>query len=754
MPKQNALDRAYPGLVAAAPRLVEKEISISDLLVILRRRRHWILVATLISLGFGILYCCVRAPRYDAVSDLAIHPEGSDALDMGDLSSMAGGGGLDWDAKLETQVRILKSQTLAWTTISQLRLDQKPGFAGRRKFFVFGKRITPSAPANIEDTAPERRNHLLDSFAHDLTVESVPRTQAVEIKFRSADPALAANVVNQLASAYLEHNFMTRYEATEQASDWLAKQLNDLREDVETSQNKLADFQKKTGIIGADDDDNLILDKLDAIDKQLTDAKADRIVKEAKYHLASTGDPELIGTVIPDSVLPDLRSQEADLKNQLTQAQSIYGPNYPKVIQLKTQLGQVDDELAKELQDIKERFHTDYEASSSVEGQLQTAFDQQEQAAYKLSGDMSQYGILKRNVESERDLYEDLLKKLKEAGVMAGLRSTNVDIIDKASLPTKAVDPNIPLVISLSLFFGLGCGLGLAFWAESVDSSVRSADELEAIVGLPIFGTVPHFSLLANGRNGHARQITAGPPDNSKGSPITVLRPNSEASESFRSIRTSVLLSAAGTPPKTVLVASGLPGDGKSTISTNIAVVLAQRGARVLLVDADLRRGMLAQTLGLTQNSGLSGALTSSGSWREAVEPVAGVDSLFVLQGGLRPPNPADLLGSATMDTLLAEWSKEFDQVIIDSPPCLVVTDGVMLAPKMDAVLLVARVGHTPRLGVRRTVELLQSVDATVAGVVLNDFSIAGTYYGYGYGYRYSHYSKYYDDPKEAAAKA
>jgi capsular exopolysaccharide synthesis family protein len=548
---------------------------------------------------------------------------------------------------------------------------------------------------------------------------------------------------------------MTRYEATEQASDWLAKQLNDLRDDVESSQNKLADFQKKTGIIGADDDDNLILNKLDAIDKQLTDAKADRIVTEAKYHLASTGNPELIGTVVPDSVLPDLRTREADLKNQLAEAQSIYGPNYPKVIELQTQLRQVDDELAKEIQDIKERFHTDYEASSSVEGQLQTAFDQQEQAAYKLSGDMSQYGILKRNVESERDLYEDLLRKLKEAGVMAGLRSTNVDIIDKAFLPTKAVDPNVSLILTLSLLFGLACGLGLTFWAESVDSSVRGAEEIEAIVGLPILGTVPHFALTANGRSGQMRQLPPVPSDSSRnGSPVTVLRPNSEASEAFRSIRTSVLLSSAGTPPKTVLVASGLPGDGKSTISTNMAVVLAQRGARVLLVDADLRRGMIAQTLGLPKNTGLCGALTSSCTWREAVEPVAGVDSLFVLQGGLRPPNPADLLGSVTMDTLLAEWRNEFDQVIIDSPPCLVVTDGVMLAPKMDAVLLVARVGHTPRLGVRRTVELLHSVDATVAGVVLNDFSIAGTYYGYSYGYGYSHYSKYYDDPKKAAAKA
>lgn len=745
MPNQSSLENTYHNRIAVTPRPgAKKEISITDLLEILRRRRRLILLAVLFCLGLGILYCWVRTPRYQATSDLAIHPEGSDALDIGDISPV-GADGLDWNAKIETQVRILQSDTLAWTIISQLRIDRNPSFAGRRKFRLFGKRVVPPTPENIDNTSPVRRNALLAIFRKSLSVAAVPRTQAIEIKFRSTDPILAENAVNQLASAYLEHNFMTRYQATEQASDWLAKQLNDLKQDVETSQTKLANYQRQTGIIGTDDNDNLIMDKLNAVGRQLTDAKADLIVKEAKYHLARTGDPQLIGTVVPDSVLPDLRSQQADLENKLAQAQSIYGPKYPKVIQIQSQLAQVSQALQKETRDIQQRFRNEYEAANSVEQQLQSEFDQQKQMAYKLSGDMSQYAILKRNVESEQDLYEDLLKKLKEAGVMAGLRSTNVDVIDKASLPTSPVDPNIPLVMFLSLLFGLGCGLGLVFWAETVDSSVRNADEVELISGLPVFGIVPHFSLGSGSRGRAARGLALS----SSGGPgcyppVTVHQSNSEASESFRAIRTAVLLSTAGKPPRTLLLASSGSGDGKSTISTNIAVVLAQRGARVLLVDADLRRGELAKSLGIESNIGLSGALTSSISWRDAIKPVAGVESLSVLPSGLRPPNPADLLGSETMDHLLGEWQQEFDQVIIDSPPCLIVTDSVILAPKMDAVLLVARAGYTSRPGLRRAAELFESVDAKVAGIVVNDFSPLGTYYGYGY-------SKYYEDPEKAA---
>ena len=326
-------------------------------------------------------------------------------------------------------------------------------------------------------------------------MQTIARTQAVEITFRNADPALAREIVNHLVTAYTQRTFMTRYNDTMKASNWLSGQLAQLKSEVQESQSKLSKFQKQTGIFGTDENDNLVLSKLDDLSKELTDAEADRIVKEAQYRVAQSGNPELIGTIVPDSVLPILRGQEADLKEQLAQANAEYGPHYPKVIQLGNQLAQVEKSLQSEIADIQERFHTAYQVSAGAEKQMRTAFDQQKQQAYDMSAGLDQYGILKREMESGNDLYEDLLKKLKEAGVVASLKAATVDVIDPATLPTKPVEPKIPLVMALSIVFGLGTGIAFAFAAESLDNLIRSPEEVESLTGVPLFGMIPHIKL-------------------------------------------------------------------------------------------------------------------------------------------------------------------------------------------------------------------------------------------------------------------
>ena len=417
------------------------EISLTDLIRIFRRRRRVVAASVIAALLLGALYCIVKTPRYEAVADLAINPEGSNALDMGDITASLGGGGLGFDEKLETQVHILKSRSIAWTVISELRLDKEPAFASRPKFILFGPRVQQDVPGQIEQTSPNRRNELLKAFAKALTVETIARTQAVEITFRSANPALAMEIVNHLASAYTQRTFMTRYEDTMKASNWLSGQLDQLQSKVGESQNKLSKFQKQTGIFGTDENNNLVLSKLDDLSKELTDAEADRILKEAQYRVAQAGNPELIGTIVPDSVLPVLRGQEADLKNQLAQATSEYGPQYPAVIQLRNQLAQVEKSLQKEIANIQERFRTEFQVAAGTEKQLQAAFDRQKQMAYDMSEGLDQYGILKREVEANNDLFEDVQKKLNEAGVLASLKAPTVDIIDLPTLPTKPLNP-------------------------------------------------------------------------------------------------------------------------------------------------------------------------------------------------------------------------------------------------------------------------------------------------------------------------
>ena len=735
------------GMMREAGDQGESEISLSDLIRVLRRRKHIILISVAVVLLLGALYCALKTRRYEATADLAINPEGSDALDMGDITASLGGGGLGFDQKLETQVRILKSDSLAWTVMSGLRLDREPAFAGYHKWIFWGPYIVPGAPANIEQTSPERRNQLLAGFRQTLTVQTIARTQAVEITFRSPSATLAREIVNHLVTAYTERTFMTRYNDTMKASDWLSGQLVQLKSAIEKSQSQLARLQRQTGIFGSDENDNLVLSRLNDLSKELTDAEADRIVKEAKYRIAQSGNPELLGNIVPDSVLPVLRGQQADLKTQLAQANAEYGPRYPKVIQLNDQLAEVEESLKTEIANIQERFHTDYEASAGAERELRSAFDAQKRQALNMSEGLDQYSILKREVESGNDLYEDLLKKLKEAGVVASLKAATVDVIDPATLPTRPVEPDVPLVLALSLLLGLAAGVACTFAAENLDNLIRSSEEVEILTGVPLFGMIPHIkSVMPRPERGGMKNpaLHEEPPGggSSQGSLVTVLRPNSQAAEGFRALRTALLLASAGTPPKTVLIASAVPGEGKTTVSMNIAVALTQRRARVLLVDADLRRGVLAERLGLAKNLGLSGALTGAGHWHDALAVVDSAPNLFVLQAGPHPPNAAELLGSVQMHGLLEEWKAEYDHVIIDSAPCLVVTDAVLVAQKTDVVLLVSRIAVTPRSGLHRASELLQFGSGHLTGIVVNDVRLAESYYGYGYGKYNSYYSE------------
>jgi len=695
----------------------------------------------------GLLYCILKTPRYEASADLAISPEGSNSLDMGDITASLGGGGLGFDEKLETQVRILKSDSLAWTVIGALRLDKRPSFSGSRKHTLFGPRSCANIPDRIEQTSPVCRNMLLKKFESSLTVQSIPRTQALAITFRNPDPELSRDIVNHLISNYTERTFMTRYNDTMKASDWLSGQMAQIKVDVESSEAKLADLQKQTGIFGTDENNNLVLSKLDDLSKELTDAEADRIAKEAKFHIAESGNPELISTIAPDSVLPVLQGQEADLKNQLAQATTEYGPNYPKVVQLRNQLDELEKSLQKGIANIQERLGSDFAVSAAAETQIKKAFERQKDLANQMSGGLNRYGILKREVEAGNHLYEDLMTKLKEAGVVASLKAVTVDPIDLATLPTSPVEPNTSLILALSSIFGLGTGIVLSFVAESLDHLVWSSEEIQAaLVSIPLFGIIPHI------KSGQQPATSSAPPDARPfADPAFVLhlRPKSQASEAFRALRTAILLASAGKPPKTILVTSSIPGEGKTTICTNISFALNQVGRRVLLVDVDLRRGRIGEKFGVTGKFGLSGALAGEGNWRDAVTNIPDFPNLFILPSGVRPPNSAELVGSTEMQTLLDEWKAEYDHVIIDSAPSLLVTDSVLLAQRVDMVLLVSRIGVTSRAGLRRTSELLHTGKASISGIVVNDTGSVDQYYGYGYGYYGKSANGYYSDEKE-----
>jgi capsular exopolysaccharide synthesis family protein len=530
-----------------------------------------------------------------------------------------------------------------------------------------------------------------------------------------------------------------------QASGWLHDRLTEMKKDVEDAGAQLADYQKGANIIGTDETDNLAVNQLSDMGKQVTDAEADRILKEAKYRLAMTGNPELIGTIVPDSVLPTLRSQEAQLNTGLAQAKAEYGARYPKVVQLQSQLDQVHKALATETADIQARFKSEYDAALHTEADLKQSMDHLKQDAFSQSAKFNKYVLLKNEADAKEQLYDDLLKKLNEAGVSAGLKSTNVDVIASADAPVKPALPNIPVFLAVGTTAGLIFGVLATVILENLNRSVSSIEDVTQIVDLPIMGMLPHVS-SDNLRSPADSELRRSVPLLQ----VVIQRPQSEYAEAISALRSALLLASAGAPPKIIMLTSSLPSEGKSLTSVNFAASLALAGRRVLLVDADLRRGALVTRGAGRQMSGLTGCLSGATAWREQLQPVPlNTGTLMILPSGIRPPNPAELLGSKTMEALVEEWRREFDFVLFDTPPVAIVTDGVVLSPLMDAILLIVRINKTSRLALRESYSRLGMVSLNLKGVIVNDMDLAKQYYGYGYG-SYRKYYTYYESKDEA----
>ncbi|HLX85528.1 MAG TPA: polysaccharide biosynthesis tyrosine autokinase [Terriglobales bacterium] len=713
-------------------------------------KRKFLVSAVVIGIFMTVAIASLRqTPVYDAVGRIAVNKADSNLISFKDSAP-------DTDyvyeqSDLDTEVRILQSDLMALQVIRQLNLDKRPEFGGH------ADQKQANLVADPLQTDSNRVSSLLGMFHGRLHVSLIPNTRIMEIHFASTDPQLAASVVNTLAATYVEQNFKTKFESTMQASDWLSKQLVDLQMKVETSQEKLVRYQKEHEIVGADEKTNITTEKLDELNKEMTEAEFDRMQKEAVYRQTQSTDPEVVAAaIISDNpnggtALSDkLREQQASLSLSVAELSTQFGPSYPKVIQLNNQLKEIDRELQVETNKAVDHLKGRYLGALQRENMLRDAFEKQKQEANKLNESAIEYSILKRDLDSNRTLYEGLLEKLKEAGVTAGLRSNNFRIIDAARVPTAPSEPNIPRNLSFALVLGVISGVGLAFLLENMDNTVRTPEQATAISGLPSLGMIPLGS-RPGGRGANAKRLalTAA---REVVETVTQIRPQSQMAESYRALRTSLLLSNLGAPPKIIMVTSARPQEGKTTTSINTAIVLAQKGVRVLLVDADLRRPSVHKTLGMGPRSGLSNVLTGSATMQQTITTSPILPNLFILPAGTPPPNPAELLASSNMRDLLTELREQYDHIVIDTPPTLSVTDAVVLSPRADATILVIRSGQTTKQALRRSREILMQVNAHVAGVLLNavDLTSPDYYYYYEYQGKYGHY--YQEDPVDAGS--
>ena len=492
------------------------------------------------------------------------------------------------------------------------------------------------------------------------------------------------------------------------------------------------------------------------MNKALTAAESERMDKESVYRLVQAGDTESIASaasVLDDAgastqsagnLLDSLRSKEADLKIQAAELSTQFGPAYPKLAQINNQLKEIDAQLVAETKKVSGKIKGLYMAALQRENMLHDALEKQKQEANKLNESAIEYSLLKRDLDTNRQLYEGLLEKLKQAGVSAGLRSNNFRIVDSARVPNYPIEPNIPRNLSFAFMLGLTSGVGLAFLLEGLDNTVRTTEQAQMISGLPPLGMIPLGSRTAR-EGANSKRLVIASSSKEAVELITQVRPQSQMAESYRALRTSLLLSNLGAPPKVIMVTSALPQEGKTTTSINCAVVLAQKGIRVLLIDADLRRPSIHKTLGMGPRSGLSNVLTGSSTLENAITRSPILPNLDVLPAGTPPPNPAELLASVNMRDMLQELRGHYDHIVVDTPPTLSVTDAVVLSPRADAIVLVIRSGQTTKQALRRSRDILTQVNAKVSGVLLNAVDLSSPDYYYYYEYQ-GKYAGYYRD--------
>lgn len=734
VPRDNGSNGAVEVLPASSHlplwELSPREPHLYDYLLTLRKHQ-WLILSFLLAVVTIVSIATFRMrPVYVATSRIEIDRENSNLIPTQGQDSYDFF--MDSDTYIETQSKILTSETLALQTIRSLGVT------------------SASSPEDSEaistgNLANQKRPAALGDFLGSLSVKRVPNSRLLDVNFESTDPRLAARTVNAHIENYIQQNFRSKYEATTRASTWLADQLNELKIKVEKSEDARLAYERQNQIWELDDKQNITTQRLSDLNKQFIDAQTDRMKKEALYQYAISGDIDAVPQLREDAMLQDFLKKRADLSASYDDSLNQYGPNFPKVQRLQAQIQEIDKSIEKEKKNVIVQLSSDYKASRQREELLSQALDKQKAEVGVMGERLVQYNILKREAEANKNMYEGLLTKLKEADLAVGLKSSNIRVVDPAMIPSTPARPAKTRNIALSILVGLVGGIGLALLREYLDNTVKTPDDIESLARLPSLAVVPAFA-ETNG-NGRRSRLLGTPSTNGHDKRIELVAqhlPKSQTSEAFRALRTALLLSQAERPPQVILVTSALPREGKTTAAANLAVTLAQLGDRTLLIDADLRKPGVGRILDLTDGkyAGLSSYLAGVSSLDLVTVPHPAIPNLAAIPTGPLPPNPADLLSSHKLADAIAKLRSQYKFIVIDSPPIMAATDAVILSVQTDGVLLVVRSGETPKEAFTRARDLLVGVKCRLLGVVLNavdssspDYYYSYRYYPYSYGY-------------------
>jgi polysaccharide biosynthesis transport protein len=746
------------------------------------RKHMWLIAACIIGTVLATaLVIFMMTPIYTAETTLLIERQAPRVLNIRDvLSESYGPDDLVVDF-YKTQYEILKSRALAAWVIREQGLEtnglfteggfvarlwgKAKGWAGR----FFGRAPTTVEEHPLEVDPKEVDPKAVEAYLSMLDIKPIRQTRLLKIAFSTPDADLSARVANAHAQDYIRQGLRLRTQANEEAQRFLEEKLAELKGRVEQSEAALNRYRRDSKVISLTDKENIVVDRLSDLNRRVSEAEAERITLESRFHLIRKRDYNSLPAVIDSALIQSLKEQLVPLETEYAKLSRLYKPGHRPLDQLQAQMEALRRQLRQEMQRVVAGIESSYLAAEARERALRAKMEKQKAATLALKDASVEYAILAREVDTNHQLYDGVLQRMKEMGVAAALRASNVSIIDKAEPPHTPSRPKKLQSLLLSALVALIGGVGLAFLLEYLDNTLKTPDEVERYLRLPNLGVVPDFFSLDG--QGHApqklssrwhspvrhRKLRDGQkyapqrlpslPSQLPGSlasgkePGLVLSPPpfSVVIEAYRMLRTAILLSQAGGSPKTILFTSSIFGEGKTVTVVNTAIVFAQMGGRVLVIDADLRRPNCHRALGMRNGFGLTEILTGQREPIEVIRPTA-TNHLFLLSAGSPPPNPAELVGSQKMQETMTSLREQYDYILIDSPPVMQVSDAVVLSTIVDGVVLVVSGQQTLSYVAGEARSRLRYARAKILGVTLNRVDLRSGDYAY---YHHLYYTQY-----------
>jgi succinoglycan biosynthesis transport protein ExoP len=718
-----------PEVLRAYPVQDEHDDDIRKYIEIIWRHKIVILACLIVVTISTLVGSLLTKPVYKADAKLEISRENPNIIKFEEVLQVENRD----DEFYETQFILLKSKSLARHVIEKMNLQQYAEFSQKdteRPSLISGLLATVKGLISKDKVAASNKNlvngddekdDLVNSFIGRIIVSPIRNSHLVDISFLANDPQLAAKAVNSLAHGFIEWNLNRKLMATKEGRNFLKKQLDQAQIKLENSEEEFNSFAKREGIISLDENMNLTSHQFSELIDALAKAENERLSKESVQKQIQNGDTDSIPAVVNDPYLQGLKTDYAKLDAEYSELTATFKSEYPKVKELKAKLDEMRRKMDEATNAIVASIQSDYEVAKKKEDILRKRYEEQRALASQLNEKAIQYNILKREVDTNKSIYETILQRLKETEVSSGITASNVQVVDYASTPLFPYKPKILLNLVYALFVGLFGGVLISFLLEHLNNSVSSLEEIRDRMRFPVLGGIFNVN--------QKKEL------NIPLEKAFLLAPRSHFAESFRTIRVSLLLSAPGNPPRTILITSSQPEEGKTTVSINLAVSFAQAGSRVLLMETDFRRPRLSNVFG-KNGVGLTSYLTGNATLADIIKEVD-IPNLSIIPTGQLPVNPTELLGSGEMKKLLEIVSGEYDQIILDGPPVIGLADSLVISSIVDGTVIVARAGKTPRTALTGVVEKLWSFNARVLGVILNRLDTGRQSYYYKGSYYY-----------------